>query len=280
MADSQVSAYRPGHGDNKRSYSGLIWLLVVVLVAAAFAGAVFWAGGPDSVMRTISATFAGFLPGGGASSGKPAAAPSAGSVAASAPASAEATGSDEASAPLSGLPLEAQQRMYIGQLDSQDEIKALIENRLRAIRVNGTVTSSDTSARVPVLVTYRNGQTASGAMLFSRYNSLWYFEGFEMSSPTGTEIPTTSATFDSDVVKVLTAQQATAENQALIGDGLIGGGYTKATVLGVTKGAGTATVHMQFSGGTEPETAGRVVVCIQKRDGSQPFWFVARFANR
>jgi hypothetical protein len=67
--------------------------------------------------------------------------------------------------------------------------------------------------------------------------------------------------------------------QELITQGILGGGFKTAEVGKITMGARTATVDVTLSGGTDPESQGRLV-CVSKTDGATTYWFVASFEKR
>ncbi len=166
--------------------------------------------------------------------------------------------------------------MYREQLQSQANIIRLVNNEVESLTFGAADESAD-SAAIPVTAKFRSGSTVSGSMTLRNYDDLWYF--FSLTSADGgTEAPPSSGV-DSSVVSVITKQQASAENQEMITNGLLGGGYTVARVTGVEKGSGTATVKVALSGGSEAESQGEFL-CIQKKDGSDTYWFIAKFSAK
>lgn len=165
--------------------------------------------------------------------------------------------------------------MYREQLQSQATIGDLVNNELSSLRL-GTPNVLASSATVPVTATYRSGSSVSGTMTLRKYNGLWYFYSLTGSGGGSAARP---GAIDSSVVSVITRQQATAANQQMITKGILGGGFKTATITGVSKGSGTATVNFNMTGGSARPQKGQFV-CISKRDGASTYWFVARFTSK
>lgn len=272
MSDTAAESSQPTRSTTTKRPIALVVSLVVLLVAvAAVAAAVTWSGGVSETLKLVG--LESLL-------GAPSpASPSGNKPAAGAPASGVATGSVNATASAAAsdpvLPASARAAMYRQQLQSQANITKLVDNQIASLTM-GTPDESGNVARVPVRVRYRNGSSVAGTMTLKKYNGVWYFFSLTASGEGSTEYP---GTFDSSVVKVITAQQATSANQEMITDGLLGGGYKTATVTGVSKGSGTATVKVNLDGGSEPASDGQFV-CISKKDGSSTYWFIARFVEK
>jgi len=167
----------------------------------------------------------------------------------------------------------AQAAMYREQLQSQSQIAKLVNNEIGSLSI-GTAAVSATRANIPVTVTYRGGGSLSGTMALARTDGLWYF--LSITAYGGTKMPQRPRTVDSGVVRTIVTQQATAENQRLIDQGLIKGGFKRARVDGVTKGSGTATVHVTLLGGTLDRKAARFVL-VSKDEAGRKYWFITRF---
>ena len=243
----------------------VIWLLVVVIAAAAFAVAIIYAGGVPGVIDLLGTVVAG------GKSGTTSPTPRV-SMSTTGTASSEPT----ASTGLGGLPAEALRTMYTAQLESQPEIAALVQNRYSWLSIGAPEQSSDT-ATVPVTTHFRDGVTQRGVMTLRRFGSLWYF--FSLAG-SGSDEPTDThgdVQFDAAVVRVMTSQQATKENQDALVAGVLHGGFTRVRITGVERGQGTASVNVRLSGGTAKARTGRFV-CISKRDSSTDYWFIARLA--
>jgi hypothetical protein len=264
VAESQPSTVV----SKKRSVAPLVWLIVLVVAVLAFGAAIVWAGGINEALVLVGlsspATAAQppvTLPGGSASN---------------ATSSTATTSSAGAASAADALPKSAKSAMYREQLQSQTSIVRLVNNEVESLSFGAADESSDTAA-VPVTAKFRSGSDVSGTMKLKNYDDLWYFFSLT-SSDGGTERPPSSG-IDSSVVSVITRQQASAENQEMIQNGLLGGGYTVARVTGVEKGSGTATVKVAVSGGSEAESQGEFL-CIEKKDGSDTYWFIAKFSAK
>lgn len=268
MSELQTDAYVPPARVRKGTS---VWLLALLLIAAvgALVAAVFWAGGPEAAGKMLGLN--GFkLPGfqlptsGGPGSQAPLAA---------APASAPASSSAQAAS----LPPEALAKMYSEQVESHDALSALVNGQLKSFSF-GTPQAEESSASLPIVVTLADGTSARGSVHFSRFESTWYFVSLKNQAepPDGDEA---LSSVDSDVVRTITEQQAEKATQEMLAEGLLGEGYKKARVDGVEHGSGTATIDLTLSGGSKPDTAGRIV-CISKTDLNRTYWFVVRFEKR
>lgn len=263
VAESQPSTVV----SEKRSVAPVVWLIVLVVAVLAFGAAVVWAGGINEALLLVGLSNP-------ATAAQPVTGPAGGGSGATT--STATTSSAGAVPPADPLPRSARAAMYREQLQSQDSIGRLVNNEVESLTF-GVVDESANSAVVPVTAKFRSGSSVSGSMKLKNYDDLWYFFSLT-SSDGGTEAPPSSGV-DSSVVSVITRQQASAENQEMITNGLLGGGYTVARVTGVQKGSGTATVKVVLSGGSEAESEGEFL-CIQKKDGSDAYWFIAKFSAK
>ena len=284
----------------KHSIPVIVSLLVLLLAAVAFGGAVVMSGGVNEALNLVGLGTpstkaeltstqiprkpAGSKPtapasGATTSSTDPAAAatstPAAttGSSAAAVKAAATTTKPKPSRNP--GLPSAARAAMYREQVQSQAAIAKLVNNNIASLTL-GTPRKSTSSAQVPVTVAMRDGSAISGTMSFRKYNGLWYFFSLTASGGGSTAYP---GAVSSSVVAIITREQATKANQAMITNGVLGGGFKTATVTGVSKGAGTATVNVKLSGGTAAAKNGQFV-CISQTDGPTTYWFLTRFAAK
>jgi len=252
MSESQTQSYKPASSGAKRVSPVFLWILLLVVAGGAFVAAFYWAGGISGVQSMLGL-------GSAQQSAQPAS--SAGAKASSVP----------------SLPADAQALMYTQQLQSQPYIGQLGDGEITAMSVGTSAVSGD-SAVVPVTVARKTQRLAKGTLLLKRYNGTWYFTGIKVNDDETMPTPSPS-TVDASVVQVITQQQAQAPTQAVIRDGLLGGGHTKYTVNGVVNGAGTKTINVSMSGGSAPAENGRLVL-IQKTDGADTYWFVARFEKQ
>lgn len=167
----------------------------------------------------------------------------------------------------------AQAAMYREQLQSQVQIGRLADNKISSLAI-GTAVTTDTRSRIPVTVTYRAGGSLSGTIELARHDGLWYF--LSLTAAGGRDVGPRPRTVDSSVVRTIASQQATDENQRLIREGLIQGGFKTARVDGVSKGAGSATVHVTLLDGALDRQAARFIL-ISREDSGRKYWFITRF---
>ncbi len=167
----------------------------------------------------------------------------------------------------------AQAAMYREQLQSQSQINRLVNGDITALAL-GSAAIGPNRATVPVTVRYRAGGSLSGTMVLGRTDGLWYF--LSIAAAGGAESTPRPRTIDSGVVRTISQQQETAANQDLINRGLLQGGFTTARVDGVTRGSGTATVHVTLLGGSLDRKPARFVL-VSKDDSGRKYWFITRF---
>lgn len=253
----------PAHCARRGVLSVVVWLVVALIAAGAFAAAFVHAGGTSGVVDLLGSVVVGGQHDVAVGSPRPSAASTLG-------ASSEPT----ASADLGGLPIAALKRMYAAQLRSQASISALVDNRYSSLAI-GTPQVVSNVATVPITAHLRGGGKVAGTLRLQRYDGLWYVFSLENAERDVDVAEVPDVGFDAAVVSVITSQQATPENQDALDKGLLGGGFTQLKVTGVEKGAGTASVDVRFSGGTSKPRTGRFV-CITKSDSTTDYWFIAR----
>ena len=259
-ADSHPSTVA---ASKKRSVAPIVWLVVLMAAALAFGATVVWAGGINEALSMVGL-------GSSTNSAVPAkASGGSGSIA--------STSTPDSKAADDVLPPAASEAMYLEQLESQANIARLVNDEIESLTF-GDPDESARSADVPVTVKLRTGSSVAGSMKLKSEDGIWYF--FSLKSNEGGGGKSAQAeSADPAVVSAITEQQASAANQEMIKDGILGGGYKTARVTGVTKGSGTATVNLALSGGSEPESEGEFL-CIQKKDGSTTYWFITRFSAK
>lgn len=266
MSDSQTQSYSPAPSTapQKRRSGVLVWLLVLLVAGAAFAAALWYAGGPDAISQ-LGGLVGSFIPASLQSSGgqKPASAPPA--------AVASAT-------PVGALPAEAQQRMFLEQAESREALAALVGGRIASFEL-GTPVKTEASATVPLTAVFTDGSTISGVIHLKKYKSSWYFFSLTRDTTEDEREGVTPVAFDSGVVSTITQQQALPGTQEILTTGMLDGGYKTVKVEDVKMGPRTATIDVTLSDGSDPASKGRLV-CISKTDGATTYWFVARFEKR
>lgn len=254
MSDTQSQSYQSTQSSKKRVSPVLVWMLVLIAAGGAFAAAVVYAGGWSGVNGMLSNLIASI---------QTPATPPAKNPVASATVSAVGT-----------LPPDAQARMYVEQVESQGSIARLAGGEVVSFDLGTPVTAGD-SADVPLTVRFTDGSHISGVAALRKYDGTWYFFSLRAAGKPDRALETTPA-IDPAVVSAITVGQALPTQQELITDGVLSGGFKKATVTGVVPGAGTKTVNVSLSGGREATQTGRFVL-IQKTDGPDTYWFIARF---
>lgn len=167
----------------------------------------------------------------------------------------------------------AQAAMYREQLQSQSQINRLVNGDITSLALGAAATGPN-RATVPVTVRYRAGGSLTGTMVLGRTDGLWYF--LSIAAAGGAESTPRPRTIDSGVVRTISQQQGTAANQDLINRGILQRGFTTARVDGVTRGSGTATVHVTLLGGSLDRKPARFVL-VSKDDSGRKYWFITRF---
>jgi len=286
-----------GTSHSRRAIRGLILAVLMLAVSsAAFAGAIVYFGGVDEVMRMVGLQEepaapepsplrpdaedpevpqppAQGIPTTPTAEITPTPEPPGDLPATAQLPSGQANAPVEAAAAPSFPVSAAQAAMYREQLQSQSQIAKLANNEIGSLSL-GTAAVGANRADIPATVTYRGGGSLSGTMALARTDGLWYF--LSITAYGGTAMPQRPRTVDSGVVRTIVTQQATAENQRLMDQGLIKGGFKRARVDGVTKGSGTATVHVTLLGGTLDRKAARFVL-VSKDEAGRKYWFITRF---
>ncbi len=263
MSNTAADSYQSTvAASKKRSVSPIVWLVVLIVAALAFGAAVVWAGGVNEALNMV-----------GLGTAMNSAQLAKASVGSGSTASTSTPGSQAEDV----LPPAASEAMYREQLESQANIARLVNDEVESLTF-GDPDQSARSADVPVTVKLRAGSSIAGSMKLKSEDGIWYFFSLTSAEGGGGESPQ-GGSVDPAVVSAITEQQASATNQEMIKNGLLGGGYRTARVTGVTKGSGTATVNLVLSGGSEPEGEGEFL-CIQKKDGSTTYWFITRFSAK
>ena len=289
---TEVTQNPPGAEPRKRAISPIaLWALVLVVAGGVFAGVFAWAGGTTGVKTLIDSALG---TGGNAAAVKPAGsrvtsgtmpggsvpttgAPNSQTGTPTVSPATTTTVQPAAVAPVTAtLPASAKTRLYVEQVGSQTSILRLVNGEVSALSF-GTPTVAGAAASVPVAVRYTDGTSVGGSLTLRKYSSLWYF--YAISAGASATRVATPATIDSNVVAVLSRQQASAANQTLLVQGLLQRGFTGADVVSTSKGSGTATVDVILRGGSMNSKRARFV-CISRTGGSTTYWFIASFEIR
>jgi hypothetical protein len=259
MSDSQTQSYSPtpSIAKRRRTRPVVVWLLVLLIAAGAFAVAFWYAGGTGAIEQLggLVSSFMG-SPSGGSGGQKPAVSPTATSTA-------------------SALPPEAEVRMLAEQAEARVPLTELVDGQITSLTL-GNPKREESSATVPLTAVFKDGRSVTGTMMFKKYREAWYFVTLTRNGETHDVDVAAPGGFDSGIVSTITQQQAQPGTQELLTNGLLEGGYKMVTVDAVTQGPRTATVEVTLSGGTESASKGRIVF-VSKVDGATTYWFVARF---
>lgn len=272
---------------NRTSRKGVVIGLGLVLLSfAALAATVTWVGGVNEVARILGigeqpVAEAPIVP-----APQPEPVPPSGEATPSPSAEATPPASTGPTAAPSAPPVDrtadsaalfpistAQAAMYREQLQSQSQINRLVNGEIASFSI-GSSAISQARATVPITVRYRAGGSLSGSMTLGRTDGLWYF--LSIFAAGGNESTPRPRTIDSGVVRTISQQQSTTANQDLINRGLLQGGFKTARVDGVSRGSGTATVHVTLLGGSLDRKPARFIL-VSKDDSGRKYWFISRF---
>jgi len=273
VSDSQTPSFQPtGAPKKRRSSSALVWFLVVVLALAAFVGAIIYAGGFGQVLTLtgLDDAFSGLFN----SSGSASVTATAG-AATTPPASTTTTtsGSGGAAASELGIPDEALEQMYKEQLQSQENLKRLVDGEVTTLEL-GTADVSGDTAYVPVTVSFTDGTRLSGQLHLERFSGKWYFYSIRANATRSDDVSYPDG-IDEDVVSTIVEQQATDASQDYINRAILQGGFDSGQISAVKKGSGTAKVELTLSGGPMDQEKSQFVLVRKVAEGST-YWFVAR----
>jgi hypothetical protein len=254
MSESQTQSYKPAPTAAKHVSPVLVWIVVLLVAAGAFAAAFYWVGGASGVSALLGI---------GAQSG------------AGAPKRANGA---SATSIVATLPPEAEALMYSEQLESQPYLAKLADGEVVSLTLGEPWVAAST-AGVPVKVALKDGTIVSGDLTLRKYNGVWYFVSIHGASDKDSD-DVGPGSLDSSIVRVITSEQAAPATQDLIKNGLLGGGYKVVVIDGDVTGSGTKTVNVDLSGGSDSGTEHGRFVLIQKVDGAQTYWFIARFEKQ
>lgn len=166
------------------------------------------------------------------------------------------------------VPAEARERMYWEQVDSQDQIGRLISGKIRSFAFSPQ-SATATEARLRVSTT--GDATVSGNAVLRAYDGNWFFSSITRDGQTPRGAAGRKG--DSAVVDTIVKQQIAS--QPVIAS-FVDGGYRTINVNNVSMGAGTATISVEFTGGTQARRAGEIVA-ISKDINGVKHWFLTSF---
>jgi hypothetical protein len=263
MSETQTQSYTPADKTARKPISLWVWFVLLIFSVALLGAAIWWAGGLSEVEALIGSAHLS-IPWFSRGSGQPSGPAKQSAPAASAPAT-------------STLPAEAQQRMFVEQMESVVSLTAVVQRQMDSISF-GDPSMTDATATIPVVATLNSGATTKGTLTLKRYGSAWYLFSLRRNG-IADEAEPAPGKIDRGLVATLTQQQAMPGTQQLITSGLLKHGFRVVTIDHVQAGPRTATVDVTLSGGTDAPSQGRLV-CISAVDGGTTYWFVARFEKR
>jgi len=215
------------------------WVLLLALSAAGFAGSVWYSGGMAATMELVTTAdykslvkdvpFLSGAIGGDA-------------------ATLAAVTAEPASKTTSGVPASGIDDMFALQMSSQTTLSALAEGRVRSIQLGKATVESET-ASVPFNVEYVTPPSVvPGKLYFAKSGGVWRVTrpdvGGAPRTQKGAALPSRSD------VATATSQQTARENQRVIADGILGGGFATVSVYRVSRTDTGVSVDLRLSGGT------------------------------
>ena len=166
------------------------------------------------------------------------------------------------------VPAEARERMYWEQVDSQEQIGKLVTGKVTSFSL---APQSATASEARLRVSTQGEGPISGTAVLRAYDSAWFFSSITRDG--NTSLGPAGRRGDTSVINTIVDQQA--QSQDVIG-AFVDGGYRTVKVNNVSMGSGTATLDVEFGGGSKPRRAGQIV-CISKDISGQKHWFLTSF---
>ncbi len=178
--------------------------------------------------------------------------------------------SDSAVTPVTGVqvPAEARERMYWEQVDSQEQITKLVTGKITSFSFTP---QSATATEARLRVSTHGDDPISGTAVLRSYDGAWFFSSITRDG--NTSRGAAGRRGDTSVTNTIVNQQATSQD--VIG-AFVDGGYRSVKVNNVSMGSGTATLDVEFGGGTKARTAGQIVA-ISKDINGVKHWFLTSF---
>ena len=178
--------------------------------------------------------------------------------------------SDSAVTPVTGVqvPAEARERMYWEQVDSQEQITKLVTGKISSFSFTP---QSATATEARLRVSTHGDDPISGTAVLRNYDGAWFFSSITRDG--NTSLGPAGRRGDTSVTNTIVEQQA--QSQGVIG-AFVDGGYRSVKVNNVSMGSGTATLDVEFGGGTKARKAGQIVA-ISKDINGVKHWFLTSF---
>lgn len=253
----------------RRSRATVIAAVLAVIVAAGAFGAAFYVFDGSALVGQVAAPLLSLFGLGPSETTSPN------------PQPAPVTPADTLTLP-KGMPESFALRVWLEQVESQANIERLVTGDVKTLealsaKVNGA------SSVVAIRVTFADGTVLPGELGMRKFGGAWYVAWVRGLRTGQTPVLETDeahalpARRDVDVklLSEVLAQQASS-NDLLAGyaTGLV----QRADVTTVTEGPGTATLELKITEKDKGVYPGKLVA-IQDESGTEPRWFIARFAR-
>lgn len=279
MTDT-VAVPKPGKAKTRNGKTLVAGLLVIVLFAA-FAAAFYLLGGVELVSSALGGLFASNTPATSAPGGSNAAVP--------ATSSAEASGTGALKLPV-GVDEPFAKRMYVEQLESEENIAKLVTGKVDSISFGASSTVAG-GTEIRLVAQFKDKTSGKGTLGLAQRAGSWFFvflrgeRGANTNGEADTVSPDTKEDFasnqtplnntpvDVDVLNTILEQQMKSQDAF---KGIVDGTYAKLKVDKVTQGPGTATLEVTLTGPKNAAMKGRIL-CISKDIDGKTTWFVTSF---
>lgn len=188
-----------------------------------------------------------------------------------------------------GMAEEFALRLWQEQIDSQANIKRLVEGDITRIVIDDVAQGSDV-ATLSITAEFEDGTSAPGHMGMRKFGDVWYFEyvtgmrqgetgGLADDTSAGTGEPPTGALpelADVDIPLLNTILQQQASSAAVLEE-YATGVVADVRIDEVVPGTGNTTLKLVMNEDHE-QGYGEIVVVSKEIDG-EPTWFIARFTK-
>lgn len=176
-----------------------------------------------------------------------------------------------------GMPEEFALRLWQEQIDSQDNIRRLVDGEVISVAINDVQERGD-RAVLGVDVRFKDATAAKGTLEMVRFGDTWYFArvtGLHPDAAVGdTPIPKVDDVDVGVLNTILEQHQGSSQVLQEYADGVI----TKVVVNDIVTGPGTARLTLEMEQ-THPHVGWGDLVMISKEIGGETVWFLARFTK-
>ncbi len=181
-----------------------------------------------------------------------------------------------------GMSEEFALRIWQEQVDSQVNIKRLVEGEVERIVVNDVAQAGD-EATLEITAEFSDGSSLPGRLGMREFGDVWYFsyvsgmraesEDPTEAAPPATELP---AIEDVDVALLNTILEQQAASSAVLGE-YASGAITDVRIDQIVPGTGNTTLKIVMN--EDHEVGNGEVVVISKKIDGEDMWFIARFTK-